>query len=638
MKKRLLFLLTLGFLISGCGVNEPPIGEDSNPNIGEEENPDDDGGEIKEEEGQEEENNPDITPFSKISELISYVNNDLVESREGISFVKQTYTYGYSSLYSFNIETTNLDINSYSNDITIIEGETSTFKDYPEDDYFEDETTSDSFISVTSIIDNSFYQAIDYLNNNDLDNAEKVENIEEKDLPTFKENLYPDVDSQLSMHLADYAQGKFVTNGSSDSLSSVVDTKTGNFSSSFTLSWNNTNEYGKYVNEVNFEIDFLKNGSLAGFLVEYNQFSYIYENGDYTEETELISTLKDEVKISYDTKTEYDFKEINPLDYFLTDYKISVYSLDTIMSTLTEEDSSQFPLGEIIEVKANECVPLKALDTKLEIESSSDSSVISESHGQFKAVGEGKTTLNVFSENGIKKSIEVKVVAPSLERVNLRINGRVHLVGETETLYIDYYPENTLDEFYLVNKNNDLVSITEIEDLLSGTKCVDLTFLNEGTATIEVYKTSDDSLLSSIQIEISSKITRDEAKNQILGTWIGDLPSGNNPSIILEDAIKIEFLDETTGRLTILKENTGYTLTINQPYEFTYNELAETRSDCIEFSLSSIDFYVADTKFSYDSNRVRFYLDGKTLLVSFTVSDPNYYGFSLEFYGEKMEE
>lgn len=87
------------------------------------------------------------------------------------------------------------------------------------------------------------------------------------------------------MHLADYVQGKFVTNGSSDSLSSVFDTKTGNFSSSFTLSWNNTNEYGKYVNEVNFEIDFLKNGSLVGFLVEYNQFSYIYENGDYTEET-----------------------------------------------------------------------------------------------------------------------------------------------------------------------------------------------------------------------------------------------------------------------------------------------------------------------------------------------------------------
>lgn len=633
MKKRLMLLALTGFLLSGCGEpnnNEPINPPDENEdNDDKPDNPDTNPGD------EEEVINPDITPFTKISELTKYINETVpgLEQNNGVTFERE-FIYSYEEIYATVTREIKETGTSYSNDTLVIKGERTLSRDYPEDDYLEDEKETDTYDSITSLKDGVYYSVVDYKESDDNDDSYKEDYVAENE-SKYKENTSLSTYKNLSSYLDNYVKGKYVTNGASDKVTSTVDTTSGNFVTTFTMTDETENEYGKYLTEASFAVNFLKDGNFAGFLFEYDEYAYGYDKlGNYTDETFLISSITEKVTLGYGDKTEYDFSELDPVDYFMTDFDVNVCVFDTILGESTPADINAFPYDEYISVQATNVVPEKTIDKDLEIVSSSNQEVIVESYGQFKAIGLGKTTLTVKSTYGLTKEIEVTVVAPDLTTISPRFTSELHFVGQDETLYIDYESENTLDKFYIKNLNEDVVSVGEIEDLVDGIACADLEFLMAGKATLEFYREKDNKLLNTITFEVVEALTDEEMKSNLIGTWYGDLENTHTGEMIKE-AVKIEFIDESKAELTLLSEDTGFTLDVNKPYALNYsfkeNAATESRKDRMEIEFSDLTFMVADDKYVYDSNAGFYYRDGKTLLISFTISDSVQFGFTLEF-------
>lgn len=633
MKKRLILLALTGFLLSGCG--EPSNNEPINPpdenedNDDKPDNPDTNPGD------EEEVINPDITPFTKISELTKYINETVpaLEQNNGVTFERE-FIYSYEDIYATVTREIKETGTSYSNDTLVIKGERTLSRDYPEDDYLEDEKEIDTYDSITSLKDGVYYSVVDYKESDDNDDSYKEDYAAENE-SKYKENTSLSTYKNLSSYLDDYVKGKYVTNGASDKVTSTVDTTSGNFVTTFTMTDETENEYGKYLTEASFTVNFLKDCNFAGFLFEYDEYAYGYDDlGNYTDETFLISSITEKVALGYGDKTEYDFSELDPVDYFMTDFDVNVCVFDTILGESTPADINAFPYDEYISVQATNVVPEKTIDKDLEIVNSSNQEVIVESYGQFKAIGLGKTTLTVKSTYGLTKEIEVTVVAPDLTTISPRFTSELHFVGQDETLYIDYESENTLDKFYIKNLNEDVVSVGEIEDLVDGIACADLEFLKAGKATLEFYREKDNKLLNTITFEVVEALTDEEMKSNLIGTWYGDLENTHTGEMIKE-AVKIEFIDESKAELTLLSEDTGFTLDVNKPYALNYsfkeNAATESRKDRMEIEFSDLTFMVADDKYVYDSNAGFYYRDGKTLLISFTISDSVQFGFTLEF-------
>lgn len=633
MKKRLMLLALTGFLLSGCG--EPSNNEPINPpdenedNDDKPDNPDIDPGD------EEEVINPDITPFTKISELTKYINETVpaLEQKNGVTFERE-FIYSYEDIYATITREIKETGTSYSNDTLVIKGERTLSRDYPEDDYLEDEKETDTYDSITSLKDGVYYSVVDYKESNDNDDSYK-EDYNAENESKYKENTSLSTYKNLSSYLDDYVKGKYVTNGASDKVTSTVDTTSGNFVTTFTMTDETENEYGKYLTEASFTVNFLKDGNFAGFLFEYDEYAYGYDElGNYTDETFLISSITEKVTLGYGDKTEYDFSELDPVDYFMTDFDVNVCVFDTIFGESTPADINAFPYDEYISVEATNVAPEKTIDKDLEIVNSSNQEVIVESYGQFKAIGLGKTTLTVKSTYGLTKEIEVTVVAPDLTAISPRFTSELHFVGQDETLYIDYESENTLDKFYIKNLNEDVVNVGEIEDLVDGIACADLEFLNAGKATLEFYREKDNRLLNTITFEVVEALSDEEMKSNLIGTWYGDLENTHTGEMIKE-AVKIEFIDDSKAELTLLSDDTGFTLDVNKPYELNYsfkeNSATESRKDRMEIEFSDLKFMVADKEYIYDSNAGFYYRDGKTLLISFTISDSQQFGFTLEF-------
>ena len=633
MKKRLMLLALTGFLLSGCGepsnnepINPPDENEDNNDKP---DNPDIDPGD------EEEVINPDITPFTKISELTKYINETVpaLEQKNGVTFERE-FIYSYEDIYATITREIKETGTSYSNDTLVIKGERTLSRDYPEDDYLEDEKETDTYDSITSLKDGVYYSVVDYKESNDNDDSYK-EDYNAENESKYKENTSLSTYKNLSSYLDDYVKGKYVTNGASDKVTSTVDTTSGNFVTTFTMTDETENEYGKYLTEASFTVNFLKNGNFAGFLFEYDEYAYGYDElGNYTDETFLISSITEKITLGYGDKTEYDFSELDPVDYFMTDFDVNVCVFDTILGESTPADINAFPYDEYISVEATNVAPEKTIDKDLEIVNSSNQEVIVESYGQFKAIGLGKTTLTVKSTYGLTKEIEVTVVAPDLTAISPRFTSELHFVGQDETLYIDYESENTLDKFYIKNLNEDVVNVGEIEDLVDGIACADLEFLNAGKATLEFYREKDNRLLNTITFEVVEALSDEEMKSNLIGTWYGDLENTHTGEMIKE-AVKIEFIDDSKAELTLLSDDTGFTLDVNKPYELNYsfkeNAATESRKDRMEIEFSDLKFMVADKEYIYDSNAGFYYRDGKTLLISFTISDSQQFGFTLEF-------
>lgn len=633
MKKRLMLLALTGFLLSGCGepsnnepINPPDENEDNNDKP---DNPDIDPGD------EEEVINPDITPFTKISELTKYINETVpaLEQKNGVTFERE-FIYSYEDIYATITRDIKETGTSYSNDTLVIKGERTLSRDYPEDDYLEDEKETDTYDSITSLKDGVYYSVVDYKESNDNDDSYK-EDYNAENESKYKENTSLSTYKNLSSYLDDYVKGKYVTNGASDKVTSTVDTTSGNFVTTFTMTDETENEYGKYLTEASFTVNFLKDGNFAGFLFEYDEYAYGYDElGNYTDETFLISSITEKVTLGYGDKTEYDFSELDPVDYFMTDFDVNVCVFDTILGESTPADINAFPYDEYISVEATNVAPEKTIDKDLEIVNSSNQEVIVESYGQFKAIGLGKTTLTVKSTYGLTKEIEVTVVAPDLTAISPRFTSELHFVGQDETLYIDYESENTLDKFYIKNLNEDVVNLGEIEDLVDGIACADLEFLKTGKATLEFYREKDNRLLNTITFEVVEALSDEEMKSNLIGTWYGDLENTHTGEMIKE-AVKIEFIDDSKAELTLLSDDTGFTLDVNKPYELNYsfkeNAATESRKDRMEIEFSDLKFMVADKEYIYDSNAGFYYRDGKTLLISFTISDSQQFGFTLEF-------
>ena len=633
MKKRLMLLALTGFLLSGCG--EPSNNEPINPpdenedNDDKPDNPDIDPGD------EEEVINPDITPFTKISELTEYINETVpaLEQNNGVTFERE-FIYSYEDIYATITREIKETGTSYSNDTLVIKGERTLSRDYPEDDYLEDEKETDTYDSITSLKDGVYYSVVDYKESNDNDDSYKEDYAAANEIK-YKENTSLSTYKNLSSYLDDYVKGKYVTNGASDKVTSTVDTTSGNFVTTFTMTDETENEYGKYLTEASFTVNFLKDGNFAGFLFEYDEYAYGYDElGNYTDETFLVSSITEKVTLGYGDKTEYDFSELDPVDYFMTDFDVNVCVFDTILGESTPADINAFPYDEYISVEATNVVPEKTIDKDLEIVNSSNQEVIVESYGQFKAIGLGKTTLTVKSTYGLTKEIEVTVVAPDLTAISPRFTSELHFVGQGETLYIDYESENTLDKFYIKNLNEDVVNVGEIEDLVDGIACADLEFLKAGKATLEFYREKDNKLLNTITFEVVEALSDEEMKSNLIGTWYGDLENTHTGEMIKE-AVKLEFIDESKAELTLLSDDTGFTLDVNKPYELNYsfkeNAATESRKDRMEIEFSDLKFMVADKEYIYDSNAGFYYRDGKTLLISFTISDSQQFGFTLEF-------
>lgn len=117
-------------------------------------------------------------------------------------------------------------------------------------------------------------------------------------------------------------------------------------------------------------------------------------------------------------------------------------------------------------------------------------------------------------------------------------------------------------------------------------------------------------------------------------------------SSMIENAATVEFTSEDAaeagykkGYFTLNSSDTGFTFIPGQKYEFTY-KIDETysRDDRVLVLISSIT-YVSEggMEYTYDNNYAFFEFNGEDANIVFSLSDPNYYGYTIDLDCKKVD-
>lgn len=504
------------------------------------------------------------------------------------------------------------------------------------DDEFESQNyqTSDTYQILRTLEDDTFYQIVDYNKGKERDQAFRVpyeSSLDDQILQATALN---------SVYYFNYYYDTFLKShiiSGFDDIVPEVDKTTGESHYVINRTWNENYSGTTYDISVKFDVTLTDVGAMKNFSFYYLQ------QADNDGQNVIISSIQDSFDVTLGTKEEYVEKEMDPKDYFMTDYDIQLLSNDGILEENTKEDHTAFPIGQYVKVEAINVAPDKAVDTKLEIIDSSNPEVIEiKTYGgnvkpSIKAVGVGKTTLTVRSESGIEKTIEVTVVAPAMEKIAVRMYLSHKYKGETENIYVFASPDNTKDT-YTVTASENIRLVKDSKGDYSAE------FLEVGPAWVKATCNEHPEVTSQLDFTIEEKKSVEEVKNNIQGIWTGALPGSSGGMI--ENAASVEFTNETDengkkkGYFTLNSDDTGFTFVVGKKYEFTYEIMeSEDPDDDVYVKIGTIS-YVSEAGFetTYDDNYAYFMLNGKDANIVFSLSDPNYFGFTVDLDATKTVE
>ena len=567
--------------------------------------------------------------FSTIHELFSFLEGEGKEilKERGVQYNRIGKHYE-TSLYSIHETDVTEEGRSYSDSVLTGSGTERMKVTY---DYKDPEETSDTYQLYRGVKEGTYYDIVDYGEGKERDTAMK-ESLKEEEIK--EKTSLSSIDSLLSLY-ENYLESQIIIGF--DDIAPVIDAETGESTYSIQKSYQDvilgtTSFFG-----VDCSLTFSPEMELLSFSFDYQErVPALDEEGNETAETVLYEEVREEQDITYGTKTEYDGTGVNPTDYFLVDFAVQIQSSDGIMPDRYDADKDNFPYGELVHARAVDVLPEKALDTELTIVSSSDQKVISvtsyDSGNYVRAVGEGTTTLTVQAQNGMKKTIDVTVKAPALESIEANTYSKFHYKGTKENLYIYGKPENSLDEIQVVSDTPELIEVRKDGEDYS------LYFKEVGEGQVTVSSVKNPEVKDVLDFHIQEKKTIEEIKASAVGTWTASLPNGDTGEEI-PDAATVVFNQDGTGSLTIHSDDTGYTFPVEKELPFTYTLEESYSDDRIEVKMSTITFVSeAGFEYVYDQNDGYFYATGEDSYLTFGMSDPNFFAYTLQLDAKKVSE
>lgn len=552
---------------------------------------------------------PDSRPsFSTVTDLMTYVAEEgaALEAQSATSYHRDSVNYALE-MYGETTTTITQEGKAYANQSMESTGHQKEV--YIDSEYEQFNKTEEvDFSFVATVLDEYLYQVIDYSDGQENDVARKdaVADILPGAIPTMTgTNTMTSLLSFYEVYLAPRTVSGF------DDISPVRNDKNED-EYSHAVSWF-TDGY-TYSAELTLTLDSL--GQVTSF-----DCVYLCTYLDSTQGKITVESINENFTLTYGEKVAAESLVLNPLDYFLTDYEIQLVWYDGVDATHHEVEANAFPYQRYVGVVVKNPVPEKALDTDLRITASSNQEVISiEDYGTssvIQAVGEGDTTLTVISETGIQKTIDVHVTVPEVESVSIKIHSIHKYVGENASVYVDAEPDNAIFEYTLSSSSNvRLESSYNAEGELEYTAY----FLEAGEAYIEAYLKGSDTPISRYEFTIENRLSREETIENIYGTWTGALPSENDNSVMVENAVTFNFLREAgstensfKGNFTINSEDTGFTFEVGKAYEFEWTiDPAVENYSTVSITLSTITFSTDVMEYVYDHNSVTFEPTGLT--------------------------
>ncbi len=367
-----------------------------------------------------------------------------------------------------------------------------------------------------------------------------------------------------------------------------------------------TDEFGETRTVSNISLDFLKDGFLKSFEMQFTMYAKDYDEEGTLGNEYVYTKVTDTCQIERGKRQKApQTPKIVPTNYWLTDYEIQLQA-NMLLST-TDCDADDVPVDFYILAKAINVTPELAIDTKLEIIDSSNQDVISVSSvGVVKSIGGGTTTLTVRSESGIEKTIEATVKVPDATSIRIEIYSSSFFVGEEYNIFTYVTPENSREEYdYTVSNDNARIIMDKDNDPV-------LVCEKAGEVTITATSKTNPSISASKTVTITQKLTVEEVKANIVGTWV-DVENNQQ---------KITFHSDNTGHFTFFEDNK------QQDYDFKWIiKESQTNSDNLLVTITT-------TMGNYNDNECSFLLDGTKMQTYFTNVDMYYLVFKADFIKE----
>lgn len=604
MKKRsfLFALSAIPFLLASCGNGENASSSDGAGNTSSQSTV-----------------SPEFTPPETITDLFAHIqSNALMQEAKSASSFKRTLHVYTQGMFQIEEETIAMEGTAYSNAVSVATGTISTSKYGDPDGLLPDSESSHTFKSFAQFDEatDMFYQVIDH----DTDDKSDDTAIREKYQASNASEYLLFTGTNTLATTWNYYNAYLKPNviAGFDSLSPVISTVDGSVSYRVEDSFTENTGSSELQAGLSFDIVLDKTGA-----VKSHAFSYVEMDVTNPNLPVKFFSVGDSYTLDYAPKQAYEGGFLNPLDYFMTDYEISLVAYNTYDTPLRDVDPNQFPYDYLVGAEAKNVVPEKALDTKLTIVDSSNREVVNkvefmDGSSQFGAVGEGTTTLTVRSESGIEKTIEVTVDAPDMVSIEIKVYSLVNFVGENTDLYIYTNPDNTIDEYEVRALTPEIASLTQDDrGYYSGVNH------KEGIAKFEVVSKKDPSIRGEVSYAITTKLSEEAtlAKFQT-STFTGDLPHEDGKQTI-EDAVTVRILGENKASFTFNTDELGHFFEKGKAYEVSY-EVNTTNifDDFIEFIFSPIETSSpSGQKFIYDNISCRFYRNGKDFRFQIATSD-----------------
>ena len=578
----------------------------------------------------------DFNPAATVTSLFDYLNTTArsKEDADGVSYSRKysSFELGYYSEKTTEKEEEGI---AFSNDAFLSSGKEKETISY---EYQEGKKVSeDTYLSLSQVEGNTYYSILDYGNGKEKDKASKEE---------VKASNKASYQSKTKLNALDIVYtfykdkiSKNIISGADDITPEIKD---GKVSYHLTQSWKELIGDEEYKMASIIDLAFDKEGKLISYQFDYQEYlPDTDENSQPTDKLTLLSEIKDERKISFGSKAEYSYasllqegkKAVNPTDYFRKDYQVILQSWDGVGTEKTNEQNNSFPVGRYVNPVSTAVIPEKALDTKLEVVKSSNADVISiSSAGVVKANKVGETTLTIRSKSGIEKTVDVKVVSPSLTSIKANTYSSYHYLGDTETLYIFKTPSNSLEEIEVVSLTSDVIEVVKDKD---GDYALHNIGLGEGK--VEIRSKTNSKVKTTVSYLVQNKKTIEEVKQNVVGTWVGDVPNSSSTATV-KDAFTVVYKNDGTGSLTLNKEGTGYTFEIGKAYAFTYTFLDGGRYTDRPISLtrSTIVLNNGAVTWTYSANAADFYYTGENANIIFATGNSEEFGAMVQLSARRI--
>lgn len=250
------------------------------------------------------------------------------------------------------------------------------------------------------------------------------------------------------------------------------------------------------------QVNFNDNYSLKSF--EYRVEKYTPTENDYIDLVNPTSIEEFNMQFTYDNKDES--KKIN-----VNNYKVSSFEIDE--SNLKNEDGENvLEIGESIKLNLIE-TPSVHLEENyiLEIE---DTSIIKDlGNLTIKGLKVGTTKIKVISSSNLTREIDVKVLAPKVDRIYLGYIPFFVEVGDSFEVKATCYPFDAENRNYTISLKEGDESKASLEDLGSG--IYKFNALAAGDVTIIATSSENEEIYDETVVTIKEKPNLDDMKNTL---------------------------------------------------------------------------------------------------------------------------